>query len=98
NDSVALGLAIYGNGGMNTTYKRNPYAAFGNTGEAGVDLSQVFVSPTVAWRYSENQSIGIATNFLYQRFEAKGISGFAPFSNDGKNLSNKGKDSATGIG
>jgi long-chain fatty acid transport protein len=42
NDSVALGLAIYGNGGMNTTYKRNPYAAFGNTGEAGVDLSQVY--------------------------------------------------------
>ena len=51
----------------------------------------------VCGSYSENQSIGIATNFLYQRFEAKGISGFAPFSNDGKNLSNKGKDSA-GLG
>jgi len=74
NDTVALGLAIYGNGGMNTSYKKNPYAAFGNTGEAGVDLAQVFISPSVAWRYSENQSIGIATNILYQRFEAKGIS------------------------
>ena len=98
NDTVALGLAIYGNGGMNTTYKRNPYAAFGNTGEAGVDLAQVFISPAVAWRYSENQSIGIATNILYQRFEAKGISGFAPFSSDAQKLSNQGKDSATGIG
>ncbi|MGL5402404.1 MAG: OmpP1/FadL family transporter, partial [Acinetobacter sp.] len=66
NDTVALGLAIYGNGGMNTSYKKNPYAAFGNTGEAGVDLAQVFISPSVAWRYSENQSIGIATNILYQ--------------------------------
>lgn len=98
NDTVALGLAIYGNGGMNTTYKRNPYAALGNTGEAGVDLAQVFISPAVAWRYSENQSIGIATNILYQRFEAKGISGFAPFSSDAQKLSNQGKDSATGIG
>lgn len=98
NDTVALGLAIYGNGGMNTSYKKNPYAAFGNTGEAGVDLAQVFISPSVAWRYSENQSIGIATNILYQRFEAKGISGFAPFSVDGQKLSNNGKDSATGIG
>jgi long-chain fatty acid transport protein len=93
-----LGLAIYGNGGMNTSYKKNPYAAFGNTGEAGVDLAQIFISPSVAWRYSENQSIGVATNILYQRFEAKGISGFAPFSVDGQKLSNNGKDSATGIG
>ncbi|KXZ62059.1 putative outer membrane protein precursor [Acinetobacter venetianus] len=98
NDSVTLGLAVYGNGGMNTSYRNNPYAAFGNTGEAGVDLTQIFVSPSVAWRYSENQSIGVATNFLYQRFEAKGISGFAPFSTDGEHLSNQGKDSSTGIG
>ena len=98
NDQVALGLAIYGNGGMNTGYKNNPFAAFGNTGSAGVDLSQIFISPAVAWKYSENQSIGIATNILYQRFEAKGIQGFAGFSADGRNLSNRGKDSATGIG
>ena len=63
-----------------------------------MDLTQIFVSPSVAWRYSENQSIGVATNFLYQRFEAKGISGFAPFSTDGEHLSNQGKDSSTGIG
>ncbi len=98
NAQVALGLAIYGNGGMNTGYKNNPFAAFGNTGSAGVDLSQIFISPAVAWKYSENQSIGIATNILYQRFEAKGIQGFAGFSADGGNLSNRGKDSATGIG
>ncbi len=98
NDQVALGLAIYGNGGMNTSYKQNPYAAFGNTGSAGVDLSQLFISPAVAWRYSEHQSIGVAANFLYQRFEAKGIAGFAPFSSDGQHLSNQGKDSSTGIG
>lgn len=98
NDQVALGLAIYGNGGMNTGYKQNPYAAFGNTGTAGVDLTQAFISPAVSWKYANNQSIGVATNILYQRFEARGLSGFAGFSADGANLSNRGKDSSTGIG
>lgn len=98
NDQVALGLAIYGNGGMNTGYKQNPYAAFGNTGTAGVDLTQAFISPAVSWKYANNQSIGVATNILYQRFEARGLSGFVGFSADGANLSNRGKDSSTGIG
>ena len=98
NDQVALGLAVYGNGGMNTGYDKNPYAAFGNTGSAGVDLTQVFVSPAVSWKYTDHQSIGIATNILYQRFEARGIGGFAGYSADGANLSNRGKDSSTGIG
>ena len=98
NDQVAVGLAIYGNGGMDTGYKNNPFAAFGNTGTAGVDLTQVFISPAVSWKYAENQSIGIATNILYQRFEAKGITAFAGYSADGSNLSNRGKDDATGIG
>ena len=98
NPDVALGLAIYGNGGMNTNYKQNPFAAYGNTGTAGVNLSQVFVSPAVSWKFTEHQSIGVAANFLYQQFEAKGINGFAGFSQDGENLSNKGHDSSTGIG
>lgn len=98
NDQVALGLAIYGNGGMNTSYKQNPFSAFGNTGTAGVNLSQVFISPAVAWRYADNQSIGLAANFLYQRFEAKGIQGFAPFSIDPQHLSDQGTDSSKGVG
>lgn len=98
NDSVAVGLAIYGNGGLNTGYKQNPFAAFGNSGSAGVDLSQVFISPALAWKYTPNQSIGLGANFLYQRFEAKGIQAFAAQSVDATSLSNNGKDSATGLG
>ena len=98
NDQVALGIALYGNGGMNTGYKSNPFAAFGNQGSAGVNLSQVFVSPAVSWQYTAHQSIGVATNFLYQRFEAKGLNGFAGFSRDPEHLSNQGADSAAGIG
>ena len=98
NDTVNLGIALYGNGGMNTGYKKNPYAVFGNTGTAGVDLTQAFISPAIAWKYSDKQSIAVATNILYQQFEAKGISGFGAFSSDGDHLSDRGKDSSTGIG
>ncbi|MBL8451234.1 MAG: long-chain fatty acid transporter, partial [Zoogloea sp.] len=42
---LAWGVAVYGNGGMNTDYGRNPFAAYGGSGSAGVDLSQLFVTP-----------------------------------------------------
>lgn len=37
-DKVTTGVTVYGNGGMNTNYSKNPYAAFGNTGSAGINL------------------------------------------------------------
>lgn len=97
-DTVNVGFAIYGNGGMNTKYNQNPYTGFGSQGIAGVDLTQVFFSPAISWKFTENQSIGLASNILYQQFEAKGISGFSTLSQDHSNLSNRGKDSSTGIG
>lgn len=95
---VTFGLAVYGNGGMNTNYKKNPYAAFGNTGSAGVNLAQIFLSPALAWQFAEGQSIGVSANLLYQRFSATGIQGFSSFSENGKALSDQGNDSSTGIG
>lgn len=35
NERLGAGIAVYGNGGMNTDYKHTPYGAFGNTGSAG---------------------------------------------------------------
>lgn len=62
----ALGLAVYGNGGMNSDYPKNPFAAFGGAGGAGVDLAQVFISPSIAHRLDERNAIGAAVNFAYQ--------------------------------
>ena len=67
------GVAIYGNGGMNSDYANNPLAAFGGTGNAGVDLSQLFISPSLAYKITPDHSIGIAVNIAYQRFKAYGI-------------------------
>ena len=59
----AAGVAVYGNGGMNTDYGSNPFRAFGASGSAGVNLEQLFVSPSIAWKLNENHALGLAVNF-----------------------------------
>ncbi|MHA3080350.1 OmpP1/FadL family transporter [Acinetobacter sp. ANC 5502] len=100
NDQLTAGIAVYGNGGMDTNYKKNPYASFNNTGSAGVSLTQVFISPAISWKYADNQSIALAANILYQRFQAKGIGGnvFGGFSQDKNAMSDRGNDDSTGVG
>lgn len=95
---LAAGVAVYGNGGMDTDYGNNPFRAFGAGGKAGVDLAQLFVSPSIAYKLNEQHALGIAINFAYQQFKAKGIQPFAGFSADGANLSNRGVDASTGWG
>ncbi|CAG0954053.1 Putative outer membrane protein [Methylophilaceae bacterium] len=98
NPDVTIGIAAYGNGGMNTDYK-DGFPLFGNT-RAGVDLIQLFVTPTIAWKITPDQSIGISLNLAYQRFEAKGLQNFANpvFSQSPDHVTNKGKDSSYGAG
>ncbi len=76
----AFGVAVYGNGGMNTDYSRNPFRSFGAQGNAGIDLAQVFVSPSLAWRITPDHAVGVAVNLAWQQFKAKGIQPFAGFS------------------
>jgi long-chain fatty acid transport protein len=96
--TMSLGVSVYGNGGMNTTYKTNPFAAFGGTGEAGVDLMQLFIAPTLAWK-TGNHAFGVSLNLAYQRFEANGLPpAFAGFSSDPANFTNNGYDDSMGWG
>jgi long-chain fatty acid transport protein len=57
NDRLAWGVALYGNGGLDTNYGSNPYARFGAQGVAGVDLEQAFLSPAVAFKINESNSL-----------------------------------------
>ncbi|HEY7776143.1 MAG TPA: outer membrane protein transport protein, partial [Kineobactrum sp.] len=97
---VSWGLAVYGNGGMNTSYTQNPFAAFGATGSAGVDLSQLFVTPSVAFKPGADHSFGIAVTYAQQRFEATGLSAFdnPGFSNNPGAVTDRGHDTADGWG
>jgi long-chain fatty acid transport protein len=67
-------LAIYGNGGMNTDYKEHIFGP--GTSNTGVDLEQVFVAPTLAYKITEHQAIGIDPIFALQRFKAYGLQNF----------------------
>ena len=102
----AWGVALFGNGGMNTNYKGvanlicglfgAPPGVFCG-GDAGVDLIQAFLSAGYARRFG-NLSVGIAPVLAIQRFKAKGLSFFAPFSSDPANLTNRGYDWSFGAG
>ncbi|WP_226468120.1 OmpP1/FadL family transporter [Luteimonas panaciterrae] len=98
NDDVSFGLSLTGNGGMNTDYRRNPYRAFGGRGSAGVNLQQIFLTPSLAFRVGEQQSIGIGLNFAVQRFYAKGLEGFAGASLAPDRLTGNDYSTSTGVG
>ncbi|MDD2545315.1 MAG: outer membrane protein transport protein [Burkholderiaceae bacterium] len=98
NASTSVGLALYGNGGMNTDYGSNPYSRFGAQGAAGVNLEQLFISPSVAHRINEQHTVGLALNIAHQRFAAKGLGLFGGFSGAPGQVSNQGTDSSTGAG
>ncbi len=102
NPNMSFGVSVYGNGGMNTDYAdlntRTGGTIFG-TGSLGVDLMQLFISPTFSMKLNQQHSIGISLNVAYQRFKAYGLQNFdgAPSSAPGS-VTNNGYDSAWGYG
>lgn len=99
-NNLALGLAIYGNGGMNTDYAVNPLSAFGATGSAGVNLEQLFVTPSLSWQVNEQHSVGFAATFAWQQFEMQGVGAFDNpfFSSAPGRVTDNGTASSRGAG
>jgi long-chain fatty acid transport protein len=95
-DNMALGFAIYGRGGMNTSYT-TPIPLFGTT-KAGVDLMQVFLVPYVSYMVNDKHSIGAGINVAWQAFEACGLQNFAGMSSDSTSLTDNGHESSMGLG
>jgi long-chain fatty acid transport protein len=98
NKDMSFGVSVYGNGGMNSSYTK-PIGLFG-TSNAGVDLSQLFISPTLALKLTPEHAVGIAINFAYQRFKATGLQNFdnPGFTSSPGNVTDNGYDSSTGWG
>jgi len=94
-DKNSLGIAMFGNGGMNTSYHAR---TFYGSSPTGVDLMQLFITPTYARKLAPNHAIGISPIFAYQRFEAIGLEQFSPYSADPSDLTNKGHSNSFGIG
>jgi len=78
NPDLSLGVTVYGNGGMNTDYNSqsaNPAFApscagaqsnllFG-CGKLGVDLMQLIIAPTAAYKINASNSIGVSPLLAY---------------------------------
>ena len=107
NEQWSVGLAIYGNGGMNTDYQSGqlnlgPGATEQNLlagpGRLGVNLSQLLIAPGVSWKFAEGHAIGLAPVIAYQRFEAYGLGAFAGISQDATAMTDSGTDHSWGGG
>jgi long-chain fatty acid transport protein len=96
--NLAVGVAIYGNGGMNTSYT-TPILLLGNT-RGGVDLDQVIAAPTIAYKLGAHHSFGLGVNLAYQRFAAEGIQNFASpnYSANPTAVTNTGHSNSYGAG
>jgi len=94
NDAMTLGVALYGNGGMNTNYDAPVFYA----GRTGVNLTQMFVAPTFTIKVAKDHAFGISPILCLQRFQAEGVLSFAPYSSDPANLSNNGFETTFGAG
>ncbi len=75
-----VGIAVRGNGGMNTNYGDHftngvGFAGVYGGGKAGVDLQQALVSFGAAKQFGPF-SVGVAPTILRQRFKARGLQAF----------------------
>src|SRR5210317_2497184 len=92
NNRTAFGIAVYGNGGMNTDYPTMTYGDRSSS-STGVDLMQLFIAPTLATKLSYGHSFGVTPIIAAQFFEAKGVTTFGGLSSAPAKLSNNGHDS-----
>ncbi len=111
-EHLAVGVAVYGNGGINTTFGRAFYdetlarilgatpasPGFPRDGKIGVDFSQLFIAPGLSWQPHHAHTIGISPILAIQRFSARGFESFARLSADPGSVTGRGTDYTLGGG
>ena len=97
-DTVTMGVSIFGHGGMNVDYKTN-IPLFGTT-TVGTDMSQLFVVPNMSYKIAEGHYLGVGLNMVGQRLEITGAQNFAaaPPSASPGNVTNRDYSYSYGAG
>ena len=102
NADNSIGVSVFGNGGMNTQYNTNPLTPLGSSGNLGINLSQLFITPTWAMKINPTNAVGVALNLAYQMFSATGLQPFDTATNGTStapgSVTNNGTDTSTGYG
>ncbi len=99
-NDMAIGLTVVGRGGMNTDYDKVLGLYNGSSSDKpGIDLAQLYISPTFAMKLNQDHAVGITLNMIYQRFKAQGLDNFAGMAADGTgdNITSGSYDSSTGF-
>lgn len=103
-DRFHISLAVVGNGGMNTNYPQNFFSFFGAPPadtKIGVDMMQLLVPISVAYKVNEDHAIGASLVLAETRFRAYGLEAFANFPGiptDPNAVTGKGFDYSYGAG
>ncbi|MBU2642500.1 MAG: outer membrane protein transport protein [Polynucleobacter sp.] len=101
-EQLSAGIAVVGNGGMNTTYLRDYFDATLNDtaglGKLGVDMMQLLVPVSVSYKLNEDHAVGASVVGAVTRFRAYGLQNFRPISSDPDHLTNNGFDYSYGGG
>lgn len=97
-DNLTIGIAALGNGGGNSTYDPNFFSLGGSTKYLGVDLVQLIVPITAAWKFNETHTVGLSVVPARQRFLAQGMQAFYSYSAEPDYVTNNGHDFANGLG
>lgn len=97
NPTMAVGITIYANGGMNTNYPTQTFYD-PNSPNTGVNLEQLFVGATYAIEFAKDHSLGATIMFAHQKFAAQGLVSFSSFSSDPAALTGNANSISTGFG
>lgn len=115
-DRMHVAIAVVGNGGMNTTYRENFFSYPGTNPDTpdrdntlGIDMMQLLIPITMAYKVNENHSVGASLVLAETRFRAYGLDAFKLFDSpppgfdmtitaDRDRLTNQGFDYSYGAG
>ena len=97
NKTMALGVMLFGNGGMNTDY---PDQVFYDptSPKTGVNIEQMFFGVTYSIKLAKEHALGVTALLAYDKFAAQGLIAFSNFSSDPAALTGNKNSTATGIG
>ncbi len=98
NDEMAYNFGFMGYGGGRSQYPQNMFEAADDAGNLGMEWALAVMSNSIAFKPTENQSVGIGLLIGIQRFRVKGLRAFQTFSAEPSKVTNNGYDWSYGGG